>query len=191
MKHTDALIFEIREHLARFWPEATVCDVNVPQGPVQQLLPDFRVVRIAPTDRKQALIYCTVGASLAEEADHVKHEFFLAVPIVNDEHATTLAMLANVHADSRYRLDVGRVVAIGEPVVPSSRCDHLLISLPYPYGPKLEWLETAYGCVRFLWTLPITEKEAHFAREHGAEALERIFDQRRIDYLDFRRFSVV
>jgi hypothetical protein len=44
--------------------------------------------------------------------------------------------------------------------------DHLLVSLPYPYGPTLE--ELAPG-QRLLRLLPITREEAAFGREHGAD----------------------
>lgn len=42
--------------------------------------------------------------------------------------------------------------------------DHLMVSLPYPYGPDLEWCETPSGKVQVLWLVPITGAEADLAR---------------------------
>ena len=100
-------------------------------------------------------------------------------------------MLANFHADERFKVDVGTVLNIGSPWIDDSNCNHLLISVPYPYGPKLEWLNLKDVCVRFLWALPITEREAAFADLHGPEALEQKFDAVKLDYLDISRPSVV
>lgn len=136
-------------------------------------------------------MYATVGSCLAEEKSHIKHEFVIFAPFENDTHINTLAMLAYFHADERYRLDIGSVVEIGEPWLNGSRCDHFLISLPYPIGPKFEWLETSYGCVQFLWAVPITKSEAEFKQANGLEALEAKFDEQAIDYLDPTRASVV
>jgi hypothetical protein len=107
------------------------------------------------------------------------------------QHVETLTMLANFHADERYRLDVGSIVSIGNPWMHGSKCDHLLVSVPYPYGPKLEWLKLPHVCVRFLWALPITQREAAYADLNGHEALEQEFDAAKLDYLNPLRSSVV
>ncbi|SRR6266481_2139512 len=191
MTNHKALIFKIKEHISLFWSQGTITNVIVPDGPIHEVLPDFEIIQFAPNSKKEPVIYCTVGASLAEEKQHIKHEFFITAPQLSDVHVATLSMLAYFHADERYRLDIGKVVSIGDPWLPGSSCNYLLISIPYPFGPRLEWLETAYGCVRFLWALPITEGEANFAKVSGVEALEQKFDQGKIDYLDSRRVSVV
>lgn len=72
-----------------------------------------------------------------------------------------------------------------------SECSYLLISLPYPYGPKLEWLDLAGTCVRFLWALPITPREAAYAELNGHDALEQKFDEAKLDYLNPTRSSVL
>ena len=123
--------------------------------------------------------------------EHMRHEFFLISMKEHVQNVETLTMLANFHADERYRLDVGSVVSIGSPWMPGSKCDHLLISVPYPYGPKLEWMRLPHVCVRFLWALPITSREAAFAELNGYEALEEKFDTAKLNYLDVSRASVV
>jgi hypothetical protein len=69
-------------------------------------------------------------------------------------------MEAALHADKRYRLRAGSAVNIGRPWMDGSGADHLLVSLPYPYGPALETCELGERHVRFLWLVPITAAEA-------------------------------
>ena len=101
----------------------------------------------------------------------------------------TLAMVTNFAMDPRYEVHLGRILEIGEPWLPESRCDHFLVSLPYPYGPELEALDPPRA-MRLLWLLPITSEEAEFGRQHGVEALEQCFEREKLDYLDPRREAV-
>jgi hypothetical protein len=76
------------------------------------------------------------------------------------------------------------------PRVKSSRCTHLLVSLPYPFGPAFEHCQVN-AMLRLLWLLPITAAEAAFGRARGVDALEDLFERERIDTLDVMRASVV
>ncbi len=103
-------------------------------------------------------------------------------------------MTAYYHAnpdDPTFRLDVGHTVPIGEPWSPGSLCDHVLVSLPYPFGPELEVCAWDGGHARLLWLLPITAAERDFEVAHGLEALEQRFDDAALAYSDTRRGSVV
>lgn len=75
-------------------------------------------------------------------------------------------------------------------MVPGSHCDHLLISLPYPHGPDLEHCPLPDGHARILRALPVTAAETAYRREHGHNALERLFDEHAIVPTDPRRPSV-
>ena len=66
-----------------------------------------------------------------------------------------------------------------------------LVSLPYPFGQQLEDISTSLGATRALWLLPITAAERAFARSHGVEALEHLFDEHAINPLAVQRGSVV
>ena len=79
----------------------------------------------------------------------------------------------------------------GEPWVPGSTLDHMLVSLPYPYGPDLERLALDGREVQLLWLLPITRSECDHKRTHGLEALEALFDDAPLEYWDARRRPVV
>jgi hypothetical protein len=73
----------------------------------------------------------------------------------------------------------------------NSSSDHLLVSLPYPFGPELEVCAFDRGIVRFLWLVPITAAEASYARARGYKSLEDRFEEARVDTLDVNRPSVV
>jgi len=88
-------------------------------------------------------------------------------------------------------LGLGHIVTIGHPWAEDSRCDHLLMSLPYPFGPGLEWLKIDALTIQFLWALPITLTEASFLKRNGVEEIERRFDSAKLKYWDARRQSVV
>ncbi|MCI0423800.1 MAG: suppressor of fused domain protein [Acidobacteria bacterium] len=180
----------VKAHITDFWPKRECVEEVLGHGPIQESLRGFCVLRLKPTDKTEPWVYCTLGSFLAGTTEHVKHEFFLLSPAEDQTHVETLTMLANFHADDRYRLTVGSVVNIGGPWLDESDCDHLLISLPYPFGPKLEWLKTGGFCVQFLWALPITAREAAFSELNGSEALEQRFDAAGINYLDPKRPSL-
>lgn len=87
---------------------------------------------------------------------------------------------------------VNDTLKIGWPWIDGSSCDHVLLSLPYTLGRSFEWMDEVVGNpVRFLWALPITEKEAEFAFKNGVESLERLFESEKINPLDPYRKSVV
>lgn len=97
-------------------------------------------------------------------------------------------MTAYDHAD--HRLDLEHSLHIGEPWLPGSHCDHLLIS-PLPQRPRSGEMPAGQRTPRILWVLPVTAAESGYRRTHGHEALERLFDEYAIVPTDPRRPSVV
>jgi hypothetical protein len=181
----------IRDHIKHFWANSELFEQSWEHGPIQERVPGFTVLRLRSATPQRPVIYVTNGCFISEPTEHIKHEFFIIAPQEARQHLETLSMLASFHADERFRLDVGSIVNIGDPWLPNSLCDHLLISRPYPYGPKLEWLKLSETCVRFLWALPITAREAAFAELNGFSALEEKFDATKLDYPNPHRSSVV
>jgi hypothetical protein len=55
----------------------------------------------------------------------------------HERHLELLAVVAHLRTDARYCLRVGKVSEIGRAWSDGSAADHLLVSLPYPYGPHL------------------------------------------------------
>jgi len=179
----------VREHLEGFWPDRPQEEFTWALGPIEERIPGFRVRRVAPVAPSQPWVYSTIGASSVDAETRV--EFFLLAPFESPIHVETLAMVASFHADPGYRLRLGQTVNIGRPWEAGSAADHLLVSLPYPFGPDLEWCRRDEQTVRILWLVPISEAEARFASERGSEELERLFDAEGVDVLAVSRPSLI
>ena len=87
--------------------------------------------------------------------------------------------------------DIGHTLPVGEPWLPGSRCHHLLISRPCPFGPDLQTCHVGDRHVEFLWVLPISESERDLKVSSGLEALESRFDEVGLKYWQIDRVSVV
>ena len=125
---------------------------------------------------KGAWEVCTGGERL---------EFILLVPKPDPIHIETLAMVVNMHADSRYRLGYGHRLRIGRSWVEDSKLDCLLITLPYPYGPDLEYCRVNDDfVVRFLMLVPISSTEYQFIGDHSVEELEDRLEMANVDFVD-------
>jgi hypothetical protein len=187
----DHLCRAIYDHVAAFWLNSTISEERWEHGPIEKNIPGFRVLKLKSNQWDRPIIYATSGCFSVKAEEHVRHEFFLISPTEDIRHVETMTKLANFYADKDYTLEVGTIVSIGAPWMEGSKCNNLLISIPYPYGPKLEWLKTNDACVRFLWALPITEREAGFAELHGFFALEEKLDACKVNYLDIHRPSII
>jgi hypothetical protein len=94
-----------------------------------------------------------------------------------------------------HALDVGHTFRIGEPWLPGSKCDCVLVSLPYPYGPNFQiYRINEESDIQFLWLLPITTPEMKFLAENGEDAIEQLekrFEECGLQYAKPNRSSVV
>ena len=84
-------------------------------------------------------------------------EFVICTASAEDRAVELLAM--TVFYNHGGKLNVGHTLPIGEPWLPGSGCDHLLVCVPYPFGPDLQTCHVGDLHVEFLWLLPITEPE--------------------------------
>lgn len=189
MTSDDDLAAGIRRHISDFWPDSPQQEFTWTLGPIADRLPRFRVRRVAPARPSDPWVYLTVGASEATDDD--KAEFFILSPTETPRHVETLAMATYFHADPKYRLSVGRHVDIGRPWMEDSTAGHLLVTLPYPYGPRLEHFKDAGQHVQFRWLVPITAAEARYVDEQGLESFEQLLESRDVDVIDPKRPSVV
>jgi len=184
--------FEVLTHIRKFFPDRDVEFFSWDAGPLSAVAPNFCVVRLAPSKESDAWIYLTCGVSSLGQNERELCEFFILSPTETPIHVESLAMLSYLAIDNSEKLQIGKSVAIGRPWIENSSLDHFLISLPYPFGPDLEWCELSNSqSVRFLWLLPIWSKESAFLYDHGVEALEGKLDKEGIDFLDVTRKSVV
>ncbi|MFE7487326.1 suppressor of fused domain protein [Kitasatospora sp. NPDC057541] len=140
------------------------------------VLVGLRVLVVAPGPRGDSWAYVTAGCWAAVEENGHGLEFVMTAHIRDERFVELMAMLAHYHC-AGHRLGLEDSMPIGEPWVPGSACDHLVISLPYLHGPDLERCPLPEGHARILWALPVTTSEIEFRRAHGHEALEQLFDE--------------
>ena len=177
----------IVSHYKKIWGNSgTKCLWD--QGPHDEIADEFAVLEITPTDKRDMWTYATVCMSHPD--DEFPLELHLFAPQKNKAHVELLTVIAHYHR-TETQLNLGHTVNLGRPWLPGSKCTHGLISLPYIDGPDLELLNIENIAVRFLWLIPITEKELEFKKSKGLEALEKEFDKTEFNYLDPLRESVV
>jgi Suppressor of fused protein (SUFU) len=177
-------------HLRNVWADHEFEDFRWTLGPIAEVLPRFRVRRIAPASESDSWVYVSMGAF--EVTDGQRVEFIIDSPEETPYHVESLAIVAHFHATSGHPLHVNRTVNLGRPWMEGASANGFLLSLPYPFGKRSEWCQIDDGSsVQFLWLVPITPSEAEYAAQNGADALETLFEEREVDTLDPFRESVV
>ncbi|MFI9103659.1 suppressor of fused domain protein [Streptomyces fildesensis] len=181
----------VESHVRAFFEghpvEVVACDL----GPDRRsVVPDLRVLVVGPGARSDSWAYVTAGCWATREKDGHGLEFVMTAHVRDQRFIDLMAMTAYYHCGGQ-PLGLEHSMPIGEPWVPGSACDHLLVSLPYLHGPGLEHCPLSEGHVRILWTLPVTAAEIAFRRREGHEALERLIDEAKIVPTDPFRASVV
>ncbi|ARE78714.1 Suppressor of fused protein (SUFU) [Streptomyces sp. Sge12] len=155
----------------------------------REAVPDLRILVVSPGPRSDSWAYVTAGCWAAMEEEGHGLEFVMTARCRDQRFIDLMAMIAYYHCGG-HQLDLEHSMPIGEPWVPGSACDHLLISLPYLHGPDLEHCPLPGGHARILWALPVTAAEIEFRRREGHEALEQLFDEAEIVPSDPFRASV-
>ena len=185
----DDVCGALEEHVRRFFTGRRVEASTWSAGPILDQNPHFRVLRIAPTSASDVWTYVSVGGWAATETENFSTEFILCTEAADARAVELLAMTVYYHRGGK--LGLGDTLPIGEPWLPGSHCDHLLVSLPYPYGPDLQTCHVGDRHVEFLWLLPIYEAERAWKVSAGLEALESRFDEVGLKYWQATRASVV
>lgn len=181
----------VESHVRAYFEGHLVEAVDYDPGEARRaVLPDLRILVAGPGPRSDTWAYVTAGCWAATAEDGHGLEFVMTAHVRDQRFIDLMAMIAYYHCGG-HRLDLEHSMPIGEPWVPGSTCDHLLISLPYLHGPALEHCPIPGGHARILWTLPVTSTEIAFRRHHGHEALERLFDAAHIIPTDPFRPSVI
>ncbi|MFJ7175222.1 suppressor of fused domain protein [Streptomyces massasporeus] len=180
----------VESHVRVFFEGHSVEVVDYDLGPERrQVAPHLRILVVGPGPRSDSWAYVTAGCWAAMEKDGHGLEFVMTAHVRDQRFIELMAMIAYYHCGA-HQLDLEHSMQIGEPWVPGSTCDHLLISLPYLHGPDLEHCAVPGGHARILWTLPVTTAEIEFRRRHGHEALEQLYDEAEIIPTDPFRASV-
>jgi hypothetical protein len=179
----------IRRHLSTFFAGHRIEEHYWTVGPdrVLDAMADFRVAEIAPGPVTGLWVYASIGTWEARADPRL--EFILVAPEQDLRQVELVTMIAWYHRTDG--LGIGHTLPIGEPWLPGSKCDHFLVSLPFPFGPKLEECNFQDWHLHYLWLLPITKAEREFKVKEGQEALEERFDDVALEYWKPDRASVV
>ncbi|MER5355666.1 suppressor of fused domain protein [Kitasatospora sp. NPDC002551] len=182
----------VESHVRAFFEGHCVKAVEADPGP-EAGPAGLRVLVVGPGPRGDGWAYVTAGCSAAtasQAGNGVGLEFVMTAHVRDRRFVDVVAAIARYHR-AGHRLGPEHSLPIGEPWVPGSACDHVLISLPYLHGPGLEHCPVPGGHARILWALPVTAAEIGFRRRFGHDALERRFDEAAIVPTDPFRASVV
>ncbi|NJP30117.1 suppressor of fused domain protein [Microbispora sp. SCL1-1] len=179
------------DDVAAFFGDRPIRAIKTFPGPISTVIPEFQVLEVAPRRTGDAWIYISDGARSIPGFEGEILEFVLMAPYRDDVNAEILAMVSHFHADPRYLVHEGRVLNIGRPWLSGSHLSSLFVSLPYPFGPRFEYIQNAEDGVRILWLLPITESEARLIATRGIEEFERRMESKAVDILDPKRESIV
>jgi hypothetical protein len=179
----------LRAHIRRFFEGHCCSEHTFAGGPAGRVPPDFRVVRVAAGPKTPLTVYLSLGSWEATGDTGHGLEFLVTTSRPEKDCVELLTMVAYYHRTEG--LGLGHTFPLGYSWL-GGNCIHMLVSLPYPFGPDLEVCCLGEGGhVRFLWLLPITEAEKRFRHEHGLEALEQRFDEAKLDFAFEHRESVV
>jgi hypothetical protein len=162
---------------------------NLELGPVEKLHPDFFVFEIPPNHRHKCWVYCSVGMALDQDDDG-RIELFVLSPRQDAVLVELITICASFHRNE-HPLDLHHTVNIGKPWLNQSACDHAFVSLPYLDGEALELFQFEDKTVHCYWLIPITKQEREYKIEQDCEALEQLFEDKGVDYLNPQRKSLV
>jgi hypothetical protein len=179
------------DHLERFLPDSSLAVIAPVRSEVEERLPGFRVLRLAPGAAGQPWVYATSGATRTSPEREVGAEYVLLAPAADAVIVEMLAALATVNADAEEGLGVGSIIALGRPWIARSWARHVLVLPPYPFGPGFEVYEEGERRTVVLWLVPILAVEAQYVRERGYEALEQLIERHAVNVADPARTSVV
>ncbi|MGW1226015.1 suppressor of fused domain protein [Streptomyces sp. NPDC001478] len=181
----------VESHVRDFFAGHSVDVVDYDVGAERRwALPGLRVLVVGPGPRDSGWAYVTAGCGFVAGPGEQGLEFVMTARVRDRRFIDLVAMTAFYHR-SGHPLGLRHSMPLGEPWLPGSSCDHVLITLPYLHGPGLEHCPVPGGRARVLWVLPVTAAEIDFRREHGHEALEQLFDDVGIVPTDPFRASVV
>ncbi len=185
----------IGKHYTDYFRGDTVFEIDPPPEALDRV-PGLRILEAPPGKRVDVASYLTLGCWEAVQTLGVGCEFVLAAREPDPIHVQSLAAAAIAHCGTPAgRLDRGSVVTLAGPWLPGSECDRLLVTLPYPYGPELEYcrwrVRGQAQAARVLWLMPITAAEAVYVATDSVEALEARFEQLGVNFADPGRPSAV
>ena len=184
LKH-DFYYTNLISHYEKYFGNSGV-KLTLNEGPMEKLDQDFHIREFEISRSEEPYYcYCTVGMSVGRIDDNLI-ELFVYSPKSDLALVELLTVCASYHKNV-LPLNLNHTVNIGQSWIDNSICDHGFISLPYLDGEKLELT----GDVHCYWFIPITIEERDFKIANGSEALEQLFEDQVLDYINPMRQSLV
>lgn len=177
----------IRNHYQRQWSAEPVAAPSG-SGAGRDLPEGFSVLCFHRPQGRPLSVFATCGMSTIDDPRRI--ELHLCTPESRPEITDLLEGLA-AHHRTEAPIDLNHILDLGPTQWPGSRCTRGFVSLPYVWGPSLEWLPLREGGVRCLWLIPITPEEEDLCQREGAQALESRIQATPLDYLTPTRPSAV
>lgn len=179
------------QHLHRYFSGSRSAIKRSSEGRAWNLVDaeEFHVIEFAPGQRSDRWTYVSVGSGTVQPDRGRRIEFILCAREASERHVEIVELTAFYHVNG-HTLDVGRTLPIGQPWLPGGTLDHLLVAVPYPFGPMLGDFRSGRHQAQLLWLVPITRSESELRHEKGLDALESRLESSGIDYTDPSRTDV-
>ncbi len=179
---------KLREHYEQFYGVRGNI-LHWQHGSTGKLHEQFFILELPHNNKHEMWTYATVGMS-AEREDEDLVELIVYTSTQDHSIAELLTLAASFHRNDE-PLGLHHTVNVGKGMSSTPNCDHGFISLPYLDGEALELFEFGQRTTHVYWFIPITERERDYKIENGCEALEQLFEDKQLNYVDFNRGSLV
>ncbi|RZK33108.1 MAG: suppressor of fused domain protein [Hymenobacter sp.] len=180
---TLATAFGVKPTVAKYWDDAHEASIDL--------------LKCANPVEVDAVSYGTIGLS-----DHPLlqdgQEFPVRIELVGAAYARFADFPNILSSAALYIQRTGWFCAPGavlrnavEAYAPDGPLKHLLFTAPMLWQDNLVTLSFETKKVAWLMAVPISEAEKAYKDQHGADALEDLFEEHQIDVLSLTRASVV
>ena len=180
----------LEEHVRRNFPEREIDACEWRDPPARDASQEFRALKIAPPGDVTGLWnYASVSGCVPGQDQIGTLQFIITTRFDTPRAVDLLARTANYNRNGR--LGMWDTVPVGEPWLPGSSCDHLLLHPPGQFDPNFKICHVGDRLIEYAWLLPITTAERDFRAANGPGALRDKFEEVPPPYWDARRPSSV
>jgi hypothetical protein len=154
---------------------------------------EIAILSSADRPEEGLISFGTVGLSDYPIPGTLRPPLGVEIVAVSDlpDFAAVLSTAAFCVINSGWQAEPGRVFpdVVGAHL-PDATTPHLMFVTPYSWD-DLSSRELTGKTVAWVQAIPISDAEMQFVRDHGAEALEDLFEDAQPDFLDLERHPVV
>lgn len=174
---------ELEKHYESIWAEK-YAEIKWQKGPYS-LLPSGFHISCYEVD-KTTNVMITSGLSLYPKDEKIELFLYFKPNLYYETRLAELLTIASHFHCTQETLSVGHVFNWGESVIYKSPLKRGFLSWPYIEDKKIE----SFNQVKILWLIPITDSEYKFVIRNGIESLEKLFEEKELNYIDLQRKSL-